>query len=95
MLAGPGRTVINERIARWRFDYASDGERDEQRAVKAVADFLRQHPVRFPDGQVPSRPADIAVLAVKSYRVFLDQNPRDSEAAAGIIAACRAFDSGA
>jgi len=60
--------------------------------VKAAAAFLRQHPVRFPNGRIPSRPADIAVLAVKSYAVFLDVVPGDTEAAAGIVAACRDFD---
>ena len=94
MEAGSGRSVINERIARWRFEYPGDTDREEQRAVKAAAAFLRQHPVRFPDGRIPSRPSDIAVLAVKSYGVFLGETPRDSDAASGIIAACRAFDAG-
>jgi uncharacterized protein len=94
MEAGPGRTTINERIARWRFEYPQDSDRQEQRAVKAAADFLRQHPVRFPDGLIPSRPAVVATLAVKSYPVFLGETPRDADAAAGIIAACRSFDAG-
>jgi len=51
--------------------------------------------VRFPNGRIPSRPADIAVLAVKSYGVFMDNTPDDADAASGIIAACRAFDAGA
>jgi uncharacterized protein len=91
MLAGEGRTVINERVARWRFDYSEAG-RQEQRAVTAAASFLRQHPVRFPGGHVPSRPADIAVLAVKSYTVFMNEPSSDTDAAAGIVEACRAFD---
>jgi len=91
MNAGAGRNMINERIARWRFDYASDDARREHRAVTAAASFLRQHPVRFPGGHVPSRPADIAVLAVKAYAVFMDEPDSDADAAAGIVAACRAF----
>src|SRR4051794_37343844 len=67
--AGPDRTAINERIARWRFEFAGEEQRREQRAVQAAAGFLRQHPVRFPGGHVPSRPSEIAVLAVKSYTV--------------------------
>lgn len=94
MEAGPGRTTINQRIARWRFHFPGDKDREEQRAVKAAAAFLRQHPVRFPDGHIPSRPSEIAVLAVKAYAVFLGDTPRDSAAAAGIIAACRSFDAG-
>jgi Fe-S-cluster containining protein len=92
MQAGVGKTTINERVARWRFEFASEEQRREQRAVQAAASFLRQHPVRFPGGHVPSRASDIAVLAVKSYAVFLDVVPGDTEAAAGIVAACRDFD---
>ena len=92
MQAGAGRTTINERIARWRFEFAGEHERREQRAVQAAASFLRQHPVRFPGGYIPSHPSEVAALAVKSYTVFLDRVPDDAEAATGIVDACRAFD---
>lgn len=92
MDAGPGRDVINERVARWRFDFPQESDRREQRAVRAAASFLRQHPVRFPGGHIPARAADIAVLAVKSYTVFLGEEPRHEDAVAGIIEACRNFD---
>jgi Fe-S-cluster containining protein len=92
MQAGEERTVINRRVARWRFEYPGETDRDEQRAVKAAAAFLRQHPVRFPNGKVPSRPGDIAVLAVKSYAVFMGNDPAHADAVSGIIAACRDFD---
>jgi Fe-S-cluster containining protein len=89
--AGEGRPVINERVARWRFDYPQESDRAEHRAVRAAAQFLRQHPVRFPGGHVASRPADIAVLAVKAYQVFMHGTPRHEDAVAGIIQACREF----
>jgi Fe-S-cluster containining protein len=93
MEAGPGRTMINERIARWRFEFDGEESRREQRAVQAAANYLRQHPVRFPGGRIPSRPGDIAVLAVKSYTVFLGRDARDdAEAGAAIVQACHAFD---
>jgi Fe-S-cluster containining protein len=92
MEAGAGRTMINERVARWRFEFASEEQRREQRAVQAAASFLRQHPVRFPGGHVPSLPSAIAVLAVKSYTVFLDRVADDAEVAASLVAACRDFD---
>ena len=92
MDAGPGRPVINERVARWRFEFPEDIDRREQRAVAAAAAFLRQHPVRFPGGHVPSRPSDIAVLAVKCYGVFMNGEPSHEDAVAGIIEACREFD---
>ena len=88
-----GKSVINERVARWRFDFPTDQDRREQRAVEAAARFLRQHPVRFPGGHVPSRFSEIAVLAVKTYTVFLDPPPDDRAIAAAIVAAASAFDS--
>lgn len=88
---GDDKSVINERVSRWRFDYPSDIDRAEQRAVRAAANYLRQHPVRFPNGRVPSRPSDIAVLAVKTYRVFLDPPANDPDISRAIIDANRAF----
>ncbi len=88
------KSVINERVSRWRFDYPSATDRDEQRAVAAAAGYLRQHPVRFPNGRVPSRPSEIAVLAVKTYTVFLQPPATDAEITAAIIAANRAFERG-
>jgi uncharacterized protein len=93
MNAGEDKSVINERIASWRFDYPNPRDHEEHRAVTAAASFLRQHPVRFPGGRIPSRPSEIAVLAVKSYQVFLDKPASDAEIAAAIVEACRSFDS--
>jgi hypothetical protein len=90
--AGAGRDVINARVARWRFAYPQPGDVEEQRAVRAAAAFLRQHPVRLPGGRVPSRPTDIAVTAVKSYQVFMGPAARHEDTVAGIIEACRKFD---
>ncbi len=92
---GAEKSVINARVARWRFDLPTDADRRELAAVQAAASFLRQHPVRFPGGHVPSRAAEIAVLAVKAYEVFLDA-PRDHrEVAAALVATARAFDGAA
>jgi hypothetical protein len=93
MNAGPDKPVINERVARWRFDYGSEPGRSEHRAVTAAASFLRQHPVRFAGGHVPSRPAEIAVLAVKAYEVFLEPPADDRDIAAAIVGRVQEFDS--
>jgi hypothetical protein len=90
--AGPDKSVINQRIASWQFDYPSPRDTEEHRAVTAAANFIRQHPIRFPGGRVPSRPSEIAVLAVKSYEVFMDQPETDAETSAAIVEACRSFD---
>ncbi len=93
MNAGADKPVINARVARWRFDYEQERDRQEHRAVTAAANFLRQHPVRFGRGRVPSRPAEIAVLAVKAYEVFLDPPASDRDIAAAIVARVAEFDS--
>ena len=46
----------------------------------------------FRTATFPRVPADVAVLAVKAYEVFLKGPASDAEAAAGIVAACRSFD---
>lgn len=92
MNAGEGKTEINERVASWRFEYPSARDSEEHRAVTATANFIRQHVVRFPGGHVPSRPSEVAVLAVKAYQVFLDLPPTDAEISAAIIKAVQDFD---
>jgi Fe-S-cluster containining protein len=93
MNAGDDKPVINTRVARWRFHHENERDREEHRAVTAAANFLRQHPVRFEGGHVPSRPTEIAVLAVKAYEVFLDPPGSDRELAAAIVARVADFDS--
>ena len=88
---GDDKSVINARVASWRFEYPTETDRREQRAVLAAANFLRQHPVRFASGHVPSRASDIAVLAVKTYEVFLDDPEDDGTIAAAIVEAARKF----
>ncbi|HTU67204.1 MAG TPA: YkgJ family cysteine cluster protein [Steroidobacteraceae bacterium] len=95
MAAGDDKPVINERVARWRFEYPTETDHREQAAVRAAASFLRQHPVRFPGGHVPSRASEIAVLAVKSYEVFMTggREHRDTERA--LVETAVAFDAAA
>lgn len=92
MDAGPEKPVINQRVAQWAFTFADSTARDEQRAVAAAATYLRQHPVRFPGGHVPSRPSEIAVLAIKAYEVFLDPPADDARLRAALVAAVTGFE---
>ena len=95
MDAGYNKPVINARVARWVFDYPGERDLHEQRAVRAAASFLRQHPVRFPGGHVPSRPSEIAVLAVKVYEVFLDPPTEDKRTREALVQAAIDFRSAA
>jgi Fe-S-cluster containining protein len=89
--AGPDKGVINERVARWAFDYPDERDQAEHRAVRAAASFLRRHPVRFPGGHIPSKASEIAVLAIKAYTVFLDRPAGDAQTSAALVQAVLEF----
>ncbi len=91
---GDERAVINQRVRAWRFGYASDEDIRAHDAVRAAATFIKEKGSCFP-GRPPTSPTGIAVLAIKSYQVFLNEEARmasDEEIAKAIIEASRAFD---
>ena len=83
------RDEITARTRRWRFDYPTDTDRAEHAAVQAAARFLRERAECFPGGAVPDIPAQVAIVAVKVYEVFLEG---DDPAAPGSKARCGASD---
>jgi uncharacterized protein len=97
---GDEKAVINEWVKRWLFSYPSKLDCDEHQAVKAVAKFIREHAHHFPGGRVPDNPSQLAVLAIKSYKVFIGLNGIGSiedeslcvELVEAIVEACREFD---
>ena len=91
--AGDGAPAINERVRAWIFSYESDAARRAHDAVRAAAAFVRDRRRSFPGGGAPSAPADIAVLALKVYPVFLDGPAGDpAEIAGAVIEANRKFE---
>ncbi len=68
------KALINQRIQRWNFSYPTRRDRDQHSAVQAAAIFLRERAECFPGGAVPSNPSQLAILAIKVYKVFLKQN---------------------
>ncbi len=94
---GPEKHIINRRVREWRFTYETDDERAMHRAVLAAAAFIRHKKSSFPNERAPTAPTGIAVLAVKSYRVFLDEGVKersDAEIASAIVRASGEFDAG-
>lgn len=92
---GPDKAVINKRVREWDFFYESESARQMHRAVQQAADFIREKRDRFPGGRVPTAPTGVAVLALKTYTVFMDagtEDRSDGQVAADIVAAGRAFD---
>ena len=92
---GEERAVINQRVRAWRFEYPSNADVQAHEAVRSAARFIREKGSSF-SGRAPTSPTGIAVLAIKSYRVFLNGDARaagDEEIARAIVEASRAFDS--
>jgi Fe-S-cluster containining protein len=92
-----GKTVIDRRVRQWRFTYPTQSDRRAHDAVLAAAWFIRHKRESFAANRAPTAPTGIAVLAVKTYGVFLQGTvePRtDAELAAAIVAASQAFDAG-
>lgn len=90
---GDDKAVINDRVRAWEFNYESEAARRAHAAIRAAASFIRDERQSFPGGAAPTSVAEIAVLALKVYTVFLAAPPRTAaETAAAIVAASRAFD---
>ena len=75
---------IEERVQAWRFDYAGDESREEQRMVAEAAAFLQQNRHLFPAESIPTYPVQLAVLVIRVYRLF--SGMRASGAADAVIA---------
>jgi uncharacterized protein len=69
--AGESKPAINKRVREWRFRYEQESDREAHRAVRAAATFIRAHGESFAEHRFPKSPSGIAVLAAKSYEVFL------------------------
>jgi hypothetical protein len=92
---GSDKSVINRRVRAWRFSYPADEDRRAHDAVLAAATFIQKKRHSFGANRVPAGPTGIAVLAIKSYAVFLDAAVAamsDAQLAAALIDAARAFD---
>jgi hypothetical protein len=92
------KRLITERTRHWRFDYPGERDRTEHSAVRAAAKFLREHAGAFRGG-LPGTSTQLALLAIKVYKVFLryvgldsaGQKPPASEVVEEIIAANQQF----
>ena len=61
---------IAHRVKAWVFNYENEESRKEHRIVKEAAAFLQKNRRLFPQGTLPTHPAQLAALAVRIYRLF-------------------------
>jgi hypothetical protein len=96
----PGKPAVEQRTKRWRFSFPAEQDRLDYRMVQAAGRFLAEHPDSFPARSLPSNPAQLAVMAIRSYAVFSasvddrdgarEEQPTAAIAAAMLVAAGRA-----
>ena len=67
------KPLIREQANRWQFSLSSEQDPKNITAVKMAAEFLNKHPELFPEGFIPINSTQQAVLAIKVYKVFLEQ----------------------
>ena len=97
LIAGDSdKSKINERVRAWNFTYRDDGALAAHEAVKRAAKFIGTRGHAFPEARVPTKPSDIAVLALKVHRVFMTAAVgtwNERKIANAIITSSRAFES--
>jgi uncharacterized protein len=73
------RAVIEQRVREWEFTFTSDVQRAEAGAVRRAARFVRANAALFPAGVRAGSATAAAVLAVKTYPLFLAEDAAPPE----------------
>ncbi len=99
LMPAGNRPVIHNRVLSWRFSFPAQRDRDDWAAVRRAAEFISRHQQLFPGAMRAGSPTAAAVLAIKSYGLFLLPDPAVSSGGSGVVAlveqvaaAARAFD---
>ncbi len=64
---------IARRVSEWAFHHESEESREKHRIVQEAAAFLNKNKDLFPQGSIPTYPVQLAALAVRIYRLFLER----------------------
>jgi uncharacterized protein len=91
------RPVIAARAQAWRFTYAGREDQIAQAALRQAALFIQTWRGRFPVAMRAGQPTATAVMAIKTYEVFLAQpddhcDPAVAALVSRVVDAARAFD---
>jgi Fe-S-cluster containining protein len=64
------QSEIAQRVKEWAFNFEKKESCDEDRILKETAAFLDKNRELFPPWSIPTNPVQLAVLAVRIYRLF-------------------------
>lgn len=92
--AGDDKEDITKQVIRWNFDYPGKQDIEEQNAVRAAVHFLQENKKLLPEDISPNNHSQLAILAIKVYKVFL-KTDRSSGCSTSEIAEkiCREYES--
>jgi Fe-S-cluster containining protein len=77
---------IAHRVNAWMFNYESEEGRREHGTLKQAATFLQKNGHLFPPETLPTRPAQLAALAIMIYRIVAANTNGATKPAAEIAA---------
>jgi len=72
------QVLINQQARLWQFSYSTGSDHAQHEAVKAAALFLQTRGKIFPEGTIPRNPSQLALMAIKVYKVFLKRSEADA-----------------
>jgi hypothetical protein len=95
-LAVKGNDLIARQAQRWNFSFPTKRDRNLFSAVQATTSFLAKHPDCIRDNLAPRDEIRLAVLAIKVYDTFLNNNDsritRDSDVAKNVLESYNKFE---
>jgi Fe-S-cluster containining protein len=78
---------IADRVTQWVFTYPAAADRAEHAAVRAAATYLAEHRDLLPDGAAPRTATQMAALAVRLHRLFVESDSHpDADAVRAALA---------
>ncbi len=77
LLDDPDKMPIAIRATRWRFEHVQPSDDALHQAVRAAAQFLRDHHDELPPELAPVTTTHRAVVAIKTHQAFLREVPAD------------------
>jgi uncharacterized protein len=94
------RPIIRQRVSDWQFEFASRQASACSQALRQAVEFIRCHSAEFPVPMRATSATAAAVLAVKTYELFLAANdaavgePSRQPTVQHVVEAARSFDAG-
>ncbi len=69
---------ISKRVERWEFSFPKEIDKVEFEAVNNAAHFIKENKELFPEKIIPALNSGLAVLAIKVYKVFINNLPNQN-----------------